>query len=273
MKTINYEERPLAYELAGKGPTVVLLHGFCEDGRVWTDFKQDLLEEKYRVLTIDLPGFGASAPAAEPSIEAYAAAVLAVLHQEKLSDIILVGHSMGGYTALAIAEQAPELLRGLGLFHSHPYADTPEKQEARYKQVEFVERMGHPLFVKQLVPKLFAEQYATSHPFDLDKLIHRAARYPQQGITDGLLAMAKRPDRSAVLQDCPVPVLFIVGEEDAAVPEEFSQQQLALPPLADIHILPKVGHMGMIEARRQTQLIVRRFADFCYSHEPIADNR
>ncbi|RMF00863.1 MAG: alpha/beta hydrolase [Bacteroidetes bacterium] len=268
MKTHTHQGRKLSYELLGKGPTVVLLHGFCLDSRVWQDFKQDLLEENYRVLTIDLPGFGASETANEASISVYAAAVLSVVEAEKLHNLVLIGHSMGGYTALAVAEQAPELLSGLGLFHSHPYADTPAKQEARYKQVEFVQRMGHPLFVKQLIPKLFAEQYARSHPFDVDKLIHRAARYPEKGITDGLLAMAKRPDRSALLKNCPVPVLFIVGAQDTAVPAEFSRKQLALPPVADIHILPKVGHMGMIEAPRQTQLIVRRFADFCYGHQP-----
>ena len=49
MKYINFRERKIAYAVEGKGPTVVLLHGFCEDSRVWEDFKVDLIEEKYRV--------------------------------------------------------------------------------------------------------------------------------------------------------------------------------------------------------------------------------
>lgn len=256
----------MAYQVEGKGEPVVLLHGFCEDSRVWEDFKQDLLEEHFRVITIDLPGYGQSTPLASVSIAGYAEGVLAVLDQLKLSQVVLIGHSMGGYTALAIAEQRPELLRGLGLFHSHPYADAEDKKAARRKQIAFIDRQGHFLFVKQLVPKLFAQRYAKSHPFEVDKLIHRAVRYPVEGITGGLEAMANRPDRSAVLTTIQCPVLFIVGQEDAAVPEAFSTQQLALPQLASIHILPKVGHMGMLESTRSTQLMVRQFADFCVQH-------
>lgn len=263
MKKIEFQGGHIAYRLEGKGEPVVLLHGFCEDSRVWEDFKQDLLEEKFRVITIDLPGHGQSSPLATASIEGYAAGVLAVLDHLKLSQTVLIGHSMGGYTALAIAEQRPQLLSGLGLFHSHPYTDSEEKKAARHKQIAFINRQGHHLFVKQLVPKLFAKRYAKSHPFEVDKLIHRAVRYPVQGIIGGLEAMASRPDRSAILRDVSCPVLFIVGQEDAAVPAAFSTQQLALPRLASIHVLPKVGHMGMLESTRATQLMVRQFADFC----------
>ena len=263
MKTLAFRGAQVAYEVEGKGIPVVLLHGFCEDRRVWEDFKQDLLEENYRVITIDLPGFGQSEVVRPVSIQYYAEAVLAVLDEKKYNQVILIGHSMGGYTALALAELAPERLIGLGLFHSHPYPDTPDKQAARHKQVDFVQRQGHQLYVKQLVPKLFPANYALSHPFDLDKLIHRAARYEAAGIMAGLEAMASRPDRTEVLRNISVPVLFIVGEEDTAVPAEASSSQLAMPAIAQVHVLEKVGHMGMIEARRKTQLMVRQFVQFC----------
>lgn len=265
MKTIPFRNAQVAYQIEGKGFPVVLLHGFCEDSRIWEDFKQDLLEENYRVVTIDLPGFGESEVVRPASIQYYAEAVLAVLDAKKLIEVIAIGHSMGGYTALALAELAPERLRGLGLFHSQPYADSLEKKGARHKQIDFINRQGHQLYVKQLVPKLFASSYGLSHPFDLDKLIHRAARYQADGIIAGLEAMANRPDRAAVLQQISCPVLFIVGEEDTAVPVEASRNQLALPAIADIHVLEKVAHMGMIEARRKTQLMVRQFVAFCLS--------
>ncbi len=249
--------------MEGKGFPVVLLHGFCEDSRIWEDFKHDLLEENYRVITIDLPGFGESEVVRPASIQYYAEAVLAVLDAKKLNEVIVIGHSMGGYTALALAEMAPKRLRGLGLFHSHPYADSEDKKGARHKQIDFINRQGHQLYVKQLVPKLFASSYGLSHPFDLDKLIHRAARYQAEGIIAGLEAMAKRPDRSEVLRQSACPVLFIVGEEDTAVPAEASRDQLSLPAVADINVLEKVAHMGMIEARRKTQLMVRQFIAFC----------
>lgn len=263
MKTLSFRNANVHYQIEGKGFPVVLLHGFCEDSKIWEDFKHDLLEENYRVVTVDLPGFGHSEVVRPVSIQYYAEAVLAVLDEKKLNEVIVIGHSMGGYTALALAELAPQRLRGLGLFHSHPYEDTPEKKQARHKQIEFINRQGHQLYVKQLVPKLFATNYGLSHPFDLDKLIHRAARYQAQGIIAGLEAMANRPDRSQALEQSECPVLFIVGEEDMAVPAIASSKQLSLPAIAQIHVLEKVAHMGMIEARRKTQLMVRQFVAFC----------
>jgi pimeloyl-ACP methyl ester carboxylesterase len=263
MKSLSFNGRRIAYQIEGKGFPVVLLHGFCEDSKVWEDFKLDLLEENYRVVTIDLPGFGESEPIESASIGYYAEAVLAVIQARNFDKVVLIGHSMGGYTALAIAALAPDVLAGLGLFHSHPYADSTEKQAARYKQIKFVEKYGHPLYVKQLVPKLFPANYGKSQPFDLDKLIHRAARYQAEGIKGGLLAMATRPDQSELLRTIACPVLFIVGGKDEAVPATASLDQLSLPAVASIHILPEVAHMGMLEARRSTQLIVRQFVDFC----------
>ena len=60
MKYVNLENKRIAYQTKGRGPAVVLVHGFCEDSTIWNEFKNDLLEEKYRVVCIDLPGFGQS---------------------------------------------------------------------------------------------------------------------------------------------------------------------------------------------------------------------
>lgn len=264
MRYVLYQDRRIAYTLEGKGELVVLLHGFCEDGRVWEDFKHDLLEEQYRVLCVDLPGFGRSDTAAEVSIDYFARCVEAVLQEIGLPPAVVIGHSMGGYVALALAEHRPAWLRGLGLFHSHPFADSPETRDARHKNVEFIERAGHAIFIKQLFPKLFAPKYPAGNPFLIDKLSFRATQYPPEGITDALKAMAARPDRGEVLRRAAMPVLFIVGKEDSVINMETNLEQIHLPPVADIHLLDRVGHMGMFEAQRATQLIVRRFADFCY---------
>lgn len=263
MKSATIDGREVAYDIEGKGRTVVLLHGFCEDSYVWEDFRQDLLEEQYRVVRIDLPGFGRSTAGPE-TISDYARAVLAVADQAGLDDMVLIGHSMGGYTALAVAEMAPDRLRGLGLFHSHPYADSSEKKAARLKAVSFIERLGHQVYVKQQIPTLFAPRYVSSHPFMVDKLIFRASRYPRQGIINALHAMRNRPDRSEVLRNLNCPVLFINGQLDRAVSEQDRQAQLALPAVSHIHVYDRVSHMGMFEATRPTQLALRQFAEFCY---------
>ena len=263
MKFINYQGRQIAYAVEGKGPVVVLLHGFCEDSRVWEDFKLDLIEEKHRVITIDLPGFGQSEVIESVSIKIMADAVAAVLKSLGLEEVVLIGHSMGGYVGLAFAEHYPDYLLGLGLFHSQAKADSEEKKAGRQKGIEFINRQGSALFVKQMFPGLFAPKFAKSSAFLVEKLTFRASRYKPSGITAALEAMKNRPDRSEVLRNFKRPVLFIIGKLDTAVPWENSIAQTHLPAVADIHILDKVGHMGMFEATKSTQSIIRQFVKFC----------
>lgn len=264
MKYIHYHDRTIAYSAQGKGPAIVLLHGFCEDSTIWSDLQPALAESGFQVVCIDLPGFGGSDPVPGATIEQYAEAVSAVVDALELSVFVLIGHSMGGYTALAYAEQYPKRLAGMGLFHSHPYADSDTKKEARQKNIQFIESHGHIMFVKQLIPVLFAPAFAASNSYLIGKLVHAASAYPQAGITGGLEAMIARPDRSHVLKNASCPVLFIVGEEDQVIPADQSLSQTILSPAASVHILEKTGHMGMLEAPRKTERILREFAGFCF---------
>lgn len=262
MKFITYKNKKVAYQVEGKGAPVVLLHGFCEDSTVWEEFRSDLLEENYSVIRIDLPGFGRSEALPAVTIEQMAEAVHAALVKLKIGEVVFIGHSMGGYVGLAFARLYPKMLRGLGLFHSHPYEDSEGKKENRRKSVAFIKRQGHALFVKQLIPTLFNRKFANSNAFLVEKLTYRAARGKSAGIIAAQEAMIGRKDESGALSSLEAPVLFIIGEEDQAVPPE-SIEQIHLPQTASIHILEKVGHMGLFEARKETQRIVRQFVAFC----------
>ncbi len=261
---ITYKGRNIAFSVRGKGVPVLFLHGFCEDSSIWDDFTPGITEAGNRVICVNLPGFGASEPlAGETSIEEMARAVLAVADHLELKKFILIGHSMGGYVGLAISELAGGRLAGLGLFHSHPYADSEEKKAGREKGVAFILKFGPSLFVKQLMPTLFAPEFAAGNIFLVDKLILRASQYPQAGILNALEAMKNRPDRSDVLAAAAFPVLFILGEKDQAIPRELDHRQTTLPQVAVVHVLDKSGHMGMLEAPAATRKICEEFIRFC----------
>jgi pimeloyl-ACP methyl ester carboxylesterase len=248
----------LSFSDRGAGSALVFLHGFCEDARIWDDFAAPF-REKYRVIGIDLPGFGRSAAAPGISIAGMAEAVKGTLDEVSVSEMTLIGHSMGGYVALEYARRWPETLRALGLFHSHPYADSEEKKEARLKSADFVRRHGSLPFVAQLIPSLFAPDFARKNQGIVQELVQRAATYDPEGIATALEAMRNRSDLSAILQNAIFPVLFLIGAEDQAIPAELSKRQTTLPPVASIHYLPGVGHMGMLEAPEVTQGIFRNF--------------
>lgn len=122
---------------------------------------------------------------------------------------------------------------------------------------------GVATFVEKLIPGLFAPDFAKSHPAIIDQLIVRASTYPSEGITNALQAMHDRLDQSDVLKNIQQPVLFIIGKEDTAIPKEASMNQTKLPDTSSIVILEKVGHMGMLEAKEETQAAVLAFLEVC----------
>lgn len=260
MNSITFHQKQFAYQQIGEGFPIVFIHGFCEDSRIWEDFYAPLAFQK---IIIDIPGFGQSQWIENYTLETVADGIKAVLDQLDIPECILIGHSMGGYISLAFANKYPECLKGFGLFHSHPYADTEEKKNNRTKSIEFVSQYGSEPFVKQLVPKLFSDKTRDNHQRVINTLIDRAKRYEPHAIAGALQAMRDRPDQSDVLKKAQSPVLFIVGNEDQAIPKPYSLEQTHLPERASINILEGIGHMGMFEDTANCQRMVEEFILFC----------
>ena len=265
MPTLIFNEHKINYYKRGKGKALVFLHGFGEDSSIWDEFAQ--VFSKNKIIRIDLPGFGKSEPVENVSIEYMADGVKAVLNELKIKSCILIGHSMGGYVSLAFAKKYESLLKGLGLFHSHPFADTKEKSSNRKKSIQFLQKNGHIHFVKPLIPKFFAPSFRSSNGFLIDQMIHRASQYTTEGFIYGTKAMLNRVDQSEVLKNISCPVLFIVGKKDELVPLEYSLEQTALPQVASIQILEDVGHAGMFEAKKATRKQLKNFIDLCTHHQ------
>nr|NQU93443.1 alpha/beta fold hydrolase [Bacteroidota bacterium] len=137
-KSTNFHGKSINFYDSGKGQALVLLHGFLESGLMWDRFTQELSKE-FRVIAIDLPGFGKTPVVAEKhSMELMAGAVKAVMDDLKITSCIMIGHSLGGYITLEFAVQYPELLKGICLFHSHASADTAEARENRRRTINIV---------------------------------------------------------------------------------------------------------------------------------------
>ncbi len=261
--TLLANGRRIAYRLDGpeKGLRLVLLHGFCEDASLWDGLLPRL--GSLPVLRVDLPGFGASDLPANAGMDVYADAVCSVLNDLSVEKCVLVGHSMGGYTALEFGEKYPERLSGLGLFHSHPFEDSPERREARQRSIDLIRSGRRDLYLTQFFPGLFAEIFAQNNPQLIRDLTEKAKRAPAEGIVYGLEGMMERKNHEQTLRDAACPVLFVFGETDALVPPEQGLKAAAWPNIADVHLLSGVGHMAMFESVEKSAEIVRRFWEFC----------
>ncbi len=265
MKRHNALGKNLAYVLEeGQGPTLLFLHGFAESHKIWERQIVHFSAKGHSVLAIDLPGFGASDVWPDISIDEMAALVYELLYQENIHSCIVFGHSMGGYVALSLASQFPDCISGMGLIHSHPFADPEERRAARQKSIRFIQETGNVPYLKQLFPTFFAAGFLQNHPEILDHLMADASAFSDEGITAALAAMASRRDLSNVLEHIYQPVLFVLGLEDQLIPPtEAMLSQTALPDKAVIHLLDGIGHMVLYEAPEQLDQILEEFIPLC----------
>lgn len=242
MPTIHYRE-------AGSGHPLIFLHGFCDTSELWTEFVRPF-SAFYRVLTPDLPGFGKSEDLPLPfSIDQVADILADWVHELKLEKCIVVGHSLGGYVALALLERHQEMLAGLVLFHSTPYADSAERKKVRNKVIAFVQEKGVEPFIETFVPGLFADKKHASIP--ATRL--RCSQTRRESLVGYAIAMRDRPDRSAMLLKASFPVLTIAGVLDTLIPLEDLQKLALKDQKIELFELPETGHMGMFEAKIQAQ--------------------
>jgi pimeloyl-ACP methyl ester carboxylesterase len=238
-------------------PPLVLLHGFCEDSSLWDEWLP--AAPGLSVIRIDLPGFGQSDLSEVPGMDAYAQAVKAVLDQEAIIKCVLVGHSMGGYTALAFAAFFPEYLCGLGLFHAHPLEDTPEQKENRNRGIEMIWAGKKDLYVAQLFPKLFEDTFEKQQPEVVLRLIRKGQEQSAEGIIHALESMKARPNRTNVLVEATFPVLFLLGKNDVLIPYLKVLGIAAMMRETEVQLPERVAHMGMFESVEATSNIVKRF--------------
>ena len=154
----------LTFSEAGQGTPVVLLHGFPLSGAIWHE-QQKGLSERYRVITPDLRGHGRSpAPSGVYEMDLLARDVLALLDSLQIEQAIIMGHSMGGYVALAAWKLAPERFLALGLIASQAGTDTEEGRQGRHKLANKVVAEGSSAVAAAMIPKLFAQGITVAAP-------------------------------------------------------------------------------------------------------------
>ncbi len=247
----------------GSGTAIVLLHGFGEDSSIWEQ-QVNYLQPHCRLIVPDLPGIGSSTYTAqtELSIEAMAKSVEAILAHEQIDECIMMGHSMGGYITLAFAEKYPARLLKMALIHSTAYADSDEKKSNRKKSIELISEYGSQAFLKTTIPNLLGAACKKDSPELINQLIKKAAAFSKESLQAYTKAMMLRPNRTKILEQSKIPILFIAGTEDSAVPLTDVQIQAELPAEKYLHILNGVGHMGMLEA---TVLVNQYLLEFIHS--------
>jgi pimeloyl-ACP methyl ester carboxylesterase len=256
---IAFAEGVIHYKVEGQGPAIVFLHGFMESARIWRPFVEKL-KGKFKVIRINLPGHSKSSVYGEiHTMEFMSECVNAVLEQEKIDNALIVGHSMGGYVGLALAEEHPEKVKGLILFSSTSFEDTPERKEDRERAIRAAD--AHKMkYITSVIPNLFFERTGAKASKRIFKLVKIAAKQPKEGIIAAIKGMQIRKDRTNVLRKAKFPILFISGHDDFLIPLERLQEMAKHAPGANVIILEHCGHVGFLEHEKESIQAIQTFA-------------
>jgi pimeloyl-ACP methyl ester carboxylesterase len=232
---------------------VIFLHGFGEDATVWVDFLKLLPQEH----TYFCPDY-ASITNIE-SIDGYTDWLKEFTKEKSIKKSIIIGHSMGGYIALAFAEKFSDEVVGLGLFHSSAYADNEERKEIRLKTARVIDQQGTAKFIKGFYPNMFTEEFKEKNTDFIEKQIESYSYFPKEALMNAQIAMRGRADKTSVLKEAYFPIMILAGEKDTFVPKTAALEQIDLLKNSQSAVLDGVAHAGMFENPTESAKVVTAF--------------
>ncbi len=232
-------------DVRGDGDAVVLLHGFPFTHRIWDETAIALAGE-YRVVAPDLRGMGASNGTAGPYLmEQLAGDLAALLDALGIERATIVGHSLGGYVALAFARMYDARVARLALVTSRLIADTPEIAASRRELAAQIEVQGTiERALDELVPRLIASRRRDAL---LDRVRAIAGENHPSGLAAMMRGMALRDDAHDIAEELAMPVAVIAGAEDPIIPIAEARDIARSFPHAELVEIEGVAHLPMIE--------------------------
>jgi len=256
--TINHKGISVYFSQNGNGKPIVLLHGFLESSTIWIDLASEISKSN-QVISIDLLGHGKTGCLGYiHTMEQMAEAVNAVLVNLGIQRATLIGHSMGGYVALAYLELFPEKVDRICLQNSTALEDSPEKKKNRNRAIEAV-KQNHKLFVRQLIANVFRPKNRTVFSKEIKKIKEEALKFPIQGIIAGLEGMKIRKDRVELFRHAPIKKLMIIGRKDPILNRDTLIEQVQGSNIEMVE-LPD-GHMSFIENKKENTDIILHFIE------------
>ncbi|HYH85471.1 MAG TPA: alpha/beta fold hydrolase [Pyrinomonadaceae bacterium] len=237
----------IAYDDAGEGTPIVLLHGFPFNRSMWRE-QTESLRGAWRVITPDLRGHGETSVAGEvATMEEMAADVAALLDELNISRAVVGSLSMGGYVALAFFRKFPERVLALILADTRPQADTDDGRRAREETARraLVEGMG--AVTDAMLPKLLAPSTREREAEVVDRVRAMMLGTNPRGAAAALRGMAARRDQTDLLTEINVPTLIVVGTEDALTPPSDAETMHAKIEGSRLVKIEGAGHVSNVE--------------------------
>ena len=255
----------MAYEVAGEGPPVVLLHGFPFNRSLWHE-QIEALSSNHRVIAPDLRGFGESEVGPGPAtMEEMAQDVAALMDHLHVNRAVLGGLSMGGYVSFAFCRLFPLRVGALILADTRPQADSDEARLNREQLAARALSEGMAAVADAMLPRLFAPQTHAEQPEVVARVRDMIFATKPEGAAAALRGMAARRDHTYFLPEILAPTLIIVGSEDALAPPKDAELMHREIRGSRLEIIAGAGHVSNLE---QPADFKRALTEFLRALEP-----
>lgn len=259
MEQVEVEGLRIAFERAGAGPPLVLLHGYVGDGRSTWRRQLEALSDEFTVVAWDAPGSGGSSDPPESfRLPDYADCLAGFVASLGLERPHVVGLSLGGGLGLELYRRYPRIPRTLvlaGAYAGWAGSLPPDVVEERLQQALRLADLPPAQLVSEVVPTLFSE----SAPAELvDEFAAGVAEFHPAG----LRAMARSiadADLRAVLPRIDVPTLLLYGDKDVRASLDVAESLHEAIPGSRLVVLPGVGHVSSVEAADRFNAELRAF--------------
>jgi pimeloyl-ACP methyl ester carboxylesterase len=251
--TICYQNINITYEKYGSGKAIVFLHGFLENKEMW----QPLLPffKDYQVVTIDLLGHGKSGILSNcHTMENQADMVAFVLEKLQIDQAVFVGHSMGGYVALALLEKKPNFFKALVLQNSTTMADSEERKTIRTRYNELLDK-NFETSVSMSIANLFASNFRENYKEIIKNTQKQALKTPIEGVKAAQEGMKLRKDTTEIWKNAAIQNLLILGKKDDILDYKITKE---IADENEVFLLPN-GHMSHLEDQEELIKIYQNF--------------
>jgi 3-oxoadipate enol-lactonase len=251
----------LAYSDQGQGIPLVFLHAFPFNRSMWEP-QLKALSNRFRVISVDLRGHGESdAPLWRYTMDQFADDVKGLLDHLAIQQAVLVGLSMGGYVMFALYRKHRERVRGLVFADTRAEPDSPEQTAWRFRLAQRAYKEGAGTVVEEMLPKLLAPtSYQTKRAL-VEQVRAIMTSSQISGIVGDLIAIAERPDSTALLNEISCPTLVLVGEMDALTSPAENKRIADGIPGARFQIIPSAGHLSNLEQPEIFNEALRSFGE------------
>jgi pimeloyl-ACP methyl ester carboxylesterase len=265
MGVARVRELEMAYDEAGSGPPVVLLHGYPFNRSMWRE-QVAALSANYRVITPDLRGHGETTVTDEPAtMVEMAQDVAALLDKLGIERVTLGGLSMGGYVTLAFYRRFPLRVRALILADTRPQADTLEARHNREEQAKKILKEGMQSIADDFLKKVLTPATISERPEIRERVREMILKTDTQGAANALRGMAVRHDQTDFLEEIFSPTLILVGSEDQLTPPKDAELMKREIRGSRLEIIKGASHLSNLERAEDFN---RALLDFLNALQP-----